>query len=253
MNQNDKKIIINKEKKAVTCIACAINNLLNDANRYNIDPYYFNNEYKGVAYTRYDDEFNESIGVKVASAKAEKNYLNDVLNNSRGGLRAKHSEVIGKIDKLDMLLSTLYKKKINILKALEAEPRKINGIVEPLGMAYVNTEKGVVVQELSIDYIIGRNIINQLYDAVDNLELTCDILNHKVRGKAKVNKKYDEFSIDVGLSISEKKMYLKAIKFIEKRVIELKNETLKEALELTQSIKDVERRKAHIVNNLRKF
>ena len=243
------EFIINKEKQTVTCKMEVINKLVNDANRYSFDPPDFPFYVCGVARLRGEDEFDAETGKRVALAKAEKEYLNNLLNTRGWGLRPYLKRITHAIEKCDELLSTLIKTKAGIMTAIEHE---VVGTVPDRARVSSDEKTGVTVLR-SIPLCLFKSSTTENLREVLIPEDFLNLIYRDVVGVAKLNKDIDKYDKEKGISIAFHKVNLAAINQAIAAVKARKKHLLSTALDCQQSILAVEKRRDFVIENLKTF
>lgn len=243
------KFIVNEKKQTVICKMDVSNKLVNDANRYNLYPSDFPSNVVGVARLRGEDEFDVEIGKRVALAKAEKEYLNNLLNTRGYGLRPYLKRLTRAVEKCDELLSTLMKTKAGIMTAIEHE---VVGTVDNGWRVSSNEKTGVTVLR-SIPLCLFKSSTTE---NLRNVLISEDFLNLIYRdavGIAKLNKDIDEYDKEKGISMAYHKANLNALNKAITAVKARRKHLLSIALDCQQSILAVEKRRDFVIENLRTF
>ena len=231
------KIIINEEKQVVTAVTNVRRKLVKDARRYNIDVYNFPTEVAGVAYVRDVDVFDPVIGQRVAVAKAEKEYLNNLLNTKDVGLRDNLKTLSQIVGEYDEFISDLTSRKIAMMKAIdEMFISDINGDIQHS----IDEKEGLTVAYARMSDVLSKKIINRAYNLL-GYYLSHEVLNKNVYGTAKLNKEHDTFNKEMGIAVAEKKMYSNMLGVLIGELKQLKQVILEEAFRAQQSVLEVER------------
>lgn len=244
-----KNFLLNEEKGTVICFLDVDRKLDKDAERYSINRYDFPTTVIGVAKLRGEDKFDAEIGRRVAAAKAEKEYLNSILNREYG-LRQFFEYSAYNVSLCDELLADLYKKRLGFLKALER--LIVTNYDKPEIEYYIDKEKGIITAAGKPNDFWPEKLATRVKFILD-YEYNGECVYSTIKGTAKLNKDTDEFKEDIGCSVAYYKLNLQAIGRAIHYVKIRREYWLKRGMQLQQNINHVLKRRENVLDNLKSF
>ena len=242
--------IINEKKGTVTCLLNVTNKLDKDTRRYRIYTGDMPEVVKATAYIRGEDKFDPEIGKRVALAKAEKEYLNNLLNTPEDGL-VDSMNFYGKwLDEIDVLIHRIKKKRENIKTALQnlsEDELNISGI-----KVIHSEDTGVTIAIGAPCDFLGKNLPDELYENL-NYELLTQCSYKEMVGIAKLNKDVDTYNKNIGTYVAVNKLYLQAYGAILGALKVRKREVANYAFKAQLDIMKVKARREAVLENLKTF
>lgn len=244
-----KEFLLNEEKGTVVCFFNVDKKLDKDTKKYRLNRFDFPSTAIGVAKLRGEDKFNAEIGKKVAAAKAEKEYLNCLLNHPYG-LRHYFEYNSYNVSLCDELLDTLYRKRLGFLNALE---NLIITDYEKSDIEYfIDKEKGIITAVGKPYRFLPEKLSARIRFILD-YEYNEDCMYPPIRGIAKLNKDIDEYNKNIGCSVAYYKLNLQTIGRIIHCVKIKRNYWLKRSMQFQQNINHVLKRRENVLDNLKSF